>query len=113
VGKAGHRRPRLFEKDLSRGVSRRSELVDDPAQARELPAAFRRFDFDRVARVTQRDVERLLKDEGIIRHRGKIESTINNASARASSRRVRVAIDYFWTWQPAPRRGRDASRARC
>ena len=37
------------------------------------------FDFDQVARFTEADVERLLKDEGIVRHRGKIEAVINNA----------------------------------
>jgi DNA-3-methyladenine glycosylase I len=42
-------------------------------------AAFAGFDPERVARFTERDVERLLGDAGIVRHRGKIESTINNA----------------------------------
>lgn len=41
--------------------------------------AFRDFDFERVARFGARDVTRLLADAGIVRHRGKIESTINNA----------------------------------
>lgn len=41
--------------------------------------AFHRFDPKRVAQMTSRDVKRLLEDEGIIRHRGKIESTIQNA----------------------------------
>ena len=42
-------------------------------------AAFANFDPARVASFTERDVERLLADPGIVRHRGKIESTINNA----------------------------------
>ena len=42
-------------------------------------AAFAGFDFARVAEYTDEDVERLLQDAGIIRHRGKIEATINNA----------------------------------
>jgi DNA-3-methyladenine glycosylase I len=41
--------------------------------------AFADFDPARVATFTDRDVERLLGDAGIVRHRGKIESTINNA----------------------------------
>lgn len=41
--------------------------------------AFHRFEIDRVAEMTEADVERLLHDTAIIRHRGKIESTINNA----------------------------------
>jgi len=40
---------------------------------------FRGFDIERVARMTKRDVERLLGNPGIVRHRGKIESAINNA----------------------------------
>jgi DNA-3-methyladenine glycosylase I len=42
-------------------------------------AAFAQFDPARVARYTDRDVARLLDDTAIVRHRGKIESTINNA----------------------------------
>jgi DNA-3-methyladenine glycosylase I len=41
--------------------------------------AFGGFDPARVAAFTERDVERLLGDAGIVRHRGKIESTVNNA----------------------------------
>lgn len=41
--------------------------------------AFQRFDLQTVARFTQGDVERLLNNTGIVRHRGKIEATINNA----------------------------------
>jgi len=41
--------------------------------------AFREFDPEAVARFNARSVERLLGDAGIVRHRGKIEATINNA----------------------------------
>src|SRR3954452_298162 len=41
--------------------------------------AFANFEVERVSRFTARDVTRLLNDAGIVRHRGKIESTINNA----------------------------------
>ena len=41
--------------------------------------AFAGFDPEAVARFTERDVERLLADPGIVRHRGKVESTISNA----------------------------------
>src|SRR5438477_1725362 len=46
--------------------------------------AFVDFDVERVARLGKRDVNRLLKDAGIVRHRGKIESTINNAKRCAN-----------------------------
>lgn len=42
--------------------------------------AFHNFDIDKVSKMTPADVERLLQDEGIIRHRGKIEAVINNAN---------------------------------
>src|SRR5262245_31750643 len=48
-------------------------LADHPEEARELPRALRRL------RLRARDVTRLLGDAGIVRHRGKIESTVNNA----------------------------------
>jgi DNA-3-methyladenine glycosylase I len=41
--------------------------------------AFLGFEVDRVAAMTEKDVERLLLNEGIIRHRGKIQAVINNA----------------------------------
>lgn len=49
-------------------------------------AAFAGFDAEVVARYTDRDVERLLNDPGIVRHRGKIESTIGNARCILSMR---------------------------
>jgi DNA-3-methyladenine glycosylase I len=42
-------------------------------------SAFHGFEISKVAKMTEKDVERLLQDEGIIRHRGKIEAVINNA----------------------------------
>jgi DNA-3-methyladenine glycosylase I len=42
-------------------------------------AAFHGFEIAKVAKMTAKDVEKLLQDEGIIRHRGKIQAVINNA----------------------------------
>ena len=70
---------RLFEKlcleGFQSGLSWRTIL----AKREAFRAAFHTFDFDRVARFKERDVERLLSDTGIVRHRGKIEAVINNA----------------------------------
>jgi DNA-3-methyladenine glycosylase I len=64
-------------------------------------AAFRGFDFDAVARFGARDVARLLKDEGLVRHRGKIESTINNTRrARELSDEKGSLAAYFWSFEP-------------
>jgi DNA-3-methyladenine glycosylase I len=70
---------RLFEKlsleGFQSGLSWRTIL----AKRENFRAAFDRFDFTRIARYTEKDVERLLADAGIVRHRGKIEAVINNA----------------------------------
>jgi DNA-3-methyladenine glycosylase I len=56
---------------------------------------------EQVARFTARDVTRLLADEGIIRHRGKIESTINNAQRAIELRKECGSLsEYFWRWEP-------------
>lgn len=70
---------RLFEKlcleGFQSGLSWRTIL----AKRENFRAAFHDFDFERVARYGKRDVERLLGDAGIVRHRGKIEATVAGA----------------------------------
>ncbi len=95
---------RLFEKicleGFQAGLSWRTILYKREA----FRAAFAGFDIDRVARFTARDVTRLLADAGIVRHRGKIESTINNARrARATAAEFGSLAAYFWRYEPAPR----------
>lgn len=61
--------------------------------------AFHGFDPHRVAQMDQRDVERLLGDAGIVRHRGKIESTLSNARAVLRAQRdVGSLSDYVWSF---------------
>jgi len=98
---------RLFEKlsleGFQSGLSWRTIL----AKRENFRAAFHDFDFDKVARFTARDVARLLKDAGIVRHRGKIEAVINNAQravelvAEAGSLAAHV-----WGFEPEQRTGR-------
>ena len=64
-------------------------------------AAFAGFDPDVVASYTERDVERLLGDAGIIRHRGKIQATITNARATIALREEGGLVDLVWSFQPA------------
>lgn len=70
---------RLFEKlsleGFQSGLSWRTILV----KRENFREAFHGFDFERVAKFGARDVERLVKNAGIVRHRGKIEAVINNA----------------------------------
>ncbi len=63
--------------------------------------AFAGFDLDRVARFGARDVARLHADPGIVRHRGKIESTIANARrARALRDEAGSLAAFFWRFEP-------------
>ncbi len=92
---------RLFEKlcleGFQSGLSWRTIL----AKRENFRAAFHDFDIDRVARFTQRDVTRLLKDAGIVRHRGKIEAVINNArQARALIAAEGSLASFFWRHEP-------------
>jgi len=92
---------RLFEKlsleGFQSGLSWRTIL----AKRENFRAAFRQFDIDQVARFTPRDVERLLKNEGIVRHRGKIEAVINNARrARELIKQEGSLAAYVWRFEP-------------
>jgi len=92
---------RLFEKlsleGFQSGLSWRTIL----AKRENFRAAFMGFDIDRVARLTQRDVARLLKDEGIVRHRGKIEAVINNAQrARELVKQEGSLAAFVWRYEP-------------
>jgi DNA-3-methyladenine glycosylase I len=92
---------RLFEKlcleGFQSGLSWRTIL----AKRENFRAAFHGFDFDRIARYTRRDIERLLGDQGIVRHRGKIEAVINNArQARELVKREGSLAAFVWRYEP-------------
>ncbi len=92
---------RLFEKlsleGFQSGLSWRTIL----AKRKNFRAAFRDFDFDRIARFTRRDLYRLLKNEGIVRHRGKIEAVVNNARrARELVKREGSLAAFLWRYEP-------------
>lgn len=94
---------RLFEKlsleAFQSGLSWRTIL----AKRENFRAAFHGFDFHRVARFTARDVERLLADPGIVRHRGKIEAVVHNARCAQEMVKAEGSLAaYFWRHEPAP-----------
>jgi DNA-3-methyladenine glycosylase I len=94
---------RLFEKICLEGFQSGLSWLTILRKREAFRRAFGGFDFDRVARYTPRRVDALLGDAGIVRHRGKIESTINNARrARALVRECGSLAEYFWRWQPHP-----------
>jgi DNA-3-methyladenine glycosylase I len=92
---------RLFEKlcleSFQSGLSWRTILN----KRENFRAAFSHFDFNKMAEFTERDVERLLSNEGIIRHRGKIEAVINNARcAQQLVRQEGSLAAFFWRYEP-------------
>lgn len=94
---------RLFEKlsleGFQSGLSWRTILV----KRENFRAAFQGFDFERVARFTGRDVERLLRNAGIVRHRGKIEAVVNNARrAKELVKREGSLAAFIWRYEPGP-----------
>jgi len=94
---------RLFEKICLEGFQSGLSWLTILKKRESFRAAFRSFDFDAVARFGARDVARLLKDAGIVRHRGKIESTINNARrARELAAETGSLAAFFWSFEPAP-----------
>jgi DNA-3-methyladenine glycosylase I len=96
---------RLFEKlsleGFQSGLSWRTIL----AKRDNFRAAFCDFDFDKIARFTARNVAKLLKDEGIVRHRGKIEAVINNARrAREIVKREGSLAEFIWRYEPSAKK---------
>ena len=92
---------RLFEKicleSFQSGLSWRTIL----AKRENFRAAFHHFNYDKVARFTRHDINRLLKDEGIVRHRGKIEAVINNAKrAKELVEQEGSLAAFFWRYEP-------------
>jgi DNA-3-methyladenine glycosylase I len=72
-------------------------------------AAFGDFDAERVARFGKRDVERLLQDAGIVRHRGKIEAAIANARGTLALRDAGTPLEEL-VWNHRPKKIRAAPR---
>lgn len=94
----------LFEKLCLEGFQSGLSWLTILRKRENFRTAFRSFDIESVARFNSRSVERLLSDAGIVRHRGKIQSTISNA------RRCSELIDefgslgsYVWSFEPDPR----------
>ena len=95
---------RLFEKICLEGFQSGLSWLTILRKRESFRAAFAGFDFEKVARFGARDVNRLLKDAGIVRHRGKIESTINNAKRALELVEERGSLAaYFWSFEPDPK----------
>lgn len=94
---------RLFEKICLEGFQSGLSWLTILNKREAFRRAFAEFDAERVARFKERDVERLLGDAGIVRHRGKIESTINNAQRVLELREEFGSLAaYAWRFEAAP-----------
>lgn len=95
---------RLFEKlcleGFQSGLSWRTIL----SKRQNFRKAFKNFDFYQVSHFTAADVNRLLKDPGIVRHQGKIKAVINNAKrAKEVVEREGSLAAYLWQFEPEPK----------
>lgn len=96
---------RLFENICLEGFQAGLSWLTILRKRENFRAAFAGFDFHKVAEFEDSDVERLVHDAGIVRHRGKILSTINNAGrALALLDDFPSLYDYFSTFRPVPRK---------
>ena len=92
---------RLFEKICLEGFQSGLSWITILRKRDNFRRAFKDFEPAVVARFGARDVQRLLKDAGIVRHRGKIESTINNAKRALELVDEKGSLAaYFWSWEP-------------
>jgi DNA-3-methyladenine glycosylase I len=102
---------RLYEKLCLEGFQSGLSWLTILRKREAVRAAFRGFDVERVARFGPRDVERLLRDAGIVRNRAKIEATIANARGALAVQDAHGSLAALvWSFEP-PRRARRAPRA--
>lgn len=94
---------RLFEKINLEGFQAGLSWLTILRKRENFRKAFDNFDFIKIAKYDEGDIELLVQDAGIVRHRGKIKSVINNAN------RVQEVIEefgsftqYVWQYEPAP-----------
>jgi DNA-3-methyladenine glycosylase I len=103
---------RLFEKLSLEGFQAGLSWITILRKREDFRSAFAGFVPERVARFGARDVARLLRDEGIVRHRGKIEAVISNARRYASLREEEGSLaSFIWRHRPKERPKRVARDA--
>ena len=93
---------RLFEKICLEGFQSGLSWLTILRKRENFRLAFAGFDIPSVAAFTEDDVDRLMNDAGIVRHRGKIESTVNNAQrAIELMSEMGTLAAYVWSFEPA------------
>jgi DNA-3-methyladenine glycosylase I len=93
---------RLFEKICLEGFQSGLSWITILRKRDAFRAAFRDFDFEQVARFNKRSVDRLVVDAGIVRHRGKIESVVNNAKRAIELIDQQGSLaSFLWQFEPS------------
>ncbi|MFT5690383.1 MAG: DNA-3-methyladenine glycosylase I [Planctomycetota bacterium] len=91
---------RLFEKIVLEGFQSGLSWLTILRKRENFRKAFAGFDAAKVARFNHRDIERLVTDAGIVRHRGKIEAAINNGQAAVEMIEAEGSLAaYFWRFE--------------
>jgi len=94
---------RLFEKLCLEGFQSGLSWLTILRKRENFRLAFANFEIETVARFGERDIQRLLADAGIVRHRGKIEAAINNAQRACELLESEASLAaYFWRFEPHP-----------
>jgi len=94
----------LFEKICLEGFQSGLSWLTILRKRENFRQAFANFDFNKIADYNEDNVSQLLQNSGIIRHRGKIEATINNAQrALELVEEFGSLAAYIWGWEPASR----------
>ncbi|MET4639460.1 DNA-3-methyladenine glycosylase I [Mycetocola sp. 2940] len=96
----------VFEKISLEGFQAGLSWITILRRRQAFRTAFADFDIDAVAAMTPDDVERLVLDASIIRHRGKINAVIGNA--RVTRELGESLSELVWSFRPAPGRPRPA-----
>ena len=105
---------RLFEKICLEGFQAGLSWLTILKKRDNFREAFADFDYHKVAKFNKPSVERLLKDAGIVRHRGKIESTINNARQAIEMEAEFGSLSgFFWQYEPTTETPEGELRSTC
>jgi DNA-3-methyladenine glycosylase I len=95
---------RLFEKICLEGFQAGLSWLTILRKRENFRAGFAGFDFKKVAKFGEEDIGHLVNDAGIVRHRGKILSTINNANRALELKKEFGSLyDYFQQYRPEKR----------
>ena len=91
---------RLFEKISLEGFQAGLSWITILRKRERFRAVYDGFDFHKIATYTEPDVQRLLADAGIVRHRGKIEAVVHNAARAIELQREFGSLSrYFWQYE--------------